>query len=317
MLELDDGGHVALDWLSLPAEKAASATASLQPWCPSSPVVIMCHGLCGSSESDYIVHTAEQFLLHGYRVAVLIARGCAGLPLNTPVGFSGARTSDIKAAAELVSKRFPNSKVFSIGYSLGAGILMNYVGNHEDVPLAAACCVCPPWDMRHAEPTSVFPVWSFVLSLALKGYIWSNRNMLSAPTDPVVDLWAVLLAPSVRDIDQQIVHMHGYDDVDSYYKSMSSAYVAKHVTVPTLAISAEDDPCCTIHGCPDMNHHVSDHHSHNCELDAESNRSENLGNGLVVVRTAIGGHLGYLESLLNPRADWTDKAALQWFDQFR
>jgi predicted alpha/beta-fold hydrolase len=324
VIELADGGHVALDWLSLspaPAEAEENADAN-------KPVLIMCHGLCGSSDSDYIVHTAQQFLLRGFRVGVFIARGCAGLPLNTPVGFSGARTEDLATAVELVCGRHPAAKLFCVGYSLGAGILMNYVGNHRELPpqLTATCCVCPPWDMRHANPTPVFPVWSFVLSLALKGYIWANRAVLAAPTNPVVDLWAVLLAPSVRDIDRQIVQLHGFPDVEAYYHSMSSAYVAKHVTVPTLAISAEDDPCCTIEGCPDINRHVSRHHAHAHRHPSETKGkaeeesiscSDNLGSGLVVVRTAVGGHLGFMESLLDPRADWTDRVAIQWFNQFR
>ena len=49
--------------------------------------------------------------------------------------------------------------MFCVGYSLGAGILLNYLGVcGEHAPLDAAVAISPSWDF-HCQ-TSVFEWWS-------------------------------------------------------------------------------------------------------------------------------------------------------------
>ncbi len=54
-------------------------------------------------------------------------RGCGGLELSVGLN-TAANTDDLRMAVELVAKRYPLSSIFVVGYSLGANILVNYLG---------------------------------------------------------------------------------------------------------------------------------------------------------------------------------------------
>ena len=111
-----------------------------------------------------------------YHTCVLIFNklGCGGLSLTTPESFTAARTSDLKECIQYLSESYPSRPLVAIGYSLGAGILLNYLGQQQEieeveaasgsnVKLKAAVACSPSWDFRIM--TSVFPIWSrFVLS---------------------------------------------------------------------------------------------------------------------------------------------------------
>ena len=111
ILLLSDGGIIALDWISL---RDAETSESLG-------IVIINHGLCGDSTSEYLVHTATKLLRKGFRVVAIVARGLGGLTLTTPSVFVGKRTgrSDLEEAIEYIHQKFPTEKLFGLGYSLG------------------------------------------------------------------------------------------------------------------------------------------------------------------------------------------------------
>ena len=82
-------------------------------------------------------------------------------------------------------------------------------------------------------------------------------------------------------------------DVDEYYHDASPSKTAHRITVPTLAMSAEDDPLCNIQGLDSI---------------------ESLGDGLVIVRTSIGGHLAWLEGWLGGASSLMERVALGWIE---
>lgn len=122
LVPVSDGGLISLDW-AVPKDEEASKILMEDK---TKPILLMCHGLCGSAESDYIIHTANNFTFrHNYRVVALVARGCGGLELKTPVGFNAARISDIAEALEVIAAKFPEAKIFGMSFSLGACIMLN------------------------------------------------------------------------------------------------------------------------------------------------------------------------------------------------
>jgi len=125
LLTLSDGGTIALDWGShFHADQCAPLTAS-------SPVVILFHGLVGDSQSEYIFHMSGQLLKRGYRVVAVVARGCGGLSLTTGRVFAGRRTSDVASAIHTVADRYPSAKLFGVGFSLGASLVLQYLSEEH------------------------------------------------------------------------------------------------------------------------------------------------------------------------------------------
>lgn len=158
---MEDRGHIALDWAYLiynteiddSLNCATTATSSSKKSAIASgfsykckngegkptdmdcdttlPTIILHHGLCGDSTSEHIIHLAERFLTderRRYRVVVVVARGCGELVLNTEDAMNGARTTDLKEAINHVKKLLPHSPLYGMGFSLGAGLMLKYLG---------------------------------------------------------------------------------------------------------------------------------------------------------------------------------------------
>lgn len=117
------------------------------------------HGLCGDSESVYITFAARALQQRGYDVLSFVSRGCGGLALTTMEGFTAARYSDLQEALEYVLSLEPSRPIFCVGYSLGAGILLNYLGaNGNKSLLKGAVAISPSWNFHLQTPA--FFLWS-------------------------------------------------------------------------------------------------------------------------------------------------------------
>lgn len=151
---LADGGSIGIDTFHSDNEVTERT-----------PVVILFHGICGSSEAHYIQHAAEFYLSQGYIVVAYVARGCGGVALTTPFTFTAARTSDLHCAITHIHQKYSAHPLFAVGYSLGAALLLKYLGDYAgNCPLQAAVAMSPPWNF-HIN-TSMFDFWS---STILKG----------------------------------------------------------------------------------------------------------------------------------------------------
>eukprot|EP00043_Microstomoeca_roanoka_P019381 m.217054 g.217054 ORF g.217054 m.217054 type:complete len:277 (+) comp16986_c2_seq1:2492-3322(+) len=254
------------------------------------PVIVVMHGLCGSSESSYVRMLIEHAINHNFEVAVMNARGCGRVPLTSPVGMHAARTSDFHRALRYIRSRRPHSRVFAVGFSLGAGVLAKYLGEQgHHALLDGAVAISPSWNFHQKH--WVFPLWSrFVLINSLREYATSNRRAMEA----MGIYQTAMAAKTVREFDQAaVVKPHGFRDVDDYYTTASSIHTSQNITVPTLAISAADDPVC--------------HHAGAPSTDGK------LGPGLVIAITRTGGHLGFSEGLVPRAQSWMERVVIDWF----
>ena len=149
LFKLRDGGTVGLDWVSNNNQISSSRK----------PLVVLVHGLCGDSESAYITFAAYALQKRGYDVVSFVSRGCGGLALTTMEGFTAARYSDLQEALEYMKKQDSCRPIFCVGYSLGAGILLNYLGaSGQKSVLTGAVAISPSWNFLLQTP--VFSLWS-------------------------------------------------------------------------------------------------------------------------------------------------------------
>jgi predicted alpha/beta-fold hydrolase len=127
-------GIVSLDW-SIPACHVT--------YTDQTPTVLLLHGLAGGSSENYIRVTASHLMNCGYRCVVMNARGCNGTQLVTPQLFCANYTDDVRQVVWHLQRRLPNAPLCAMGFSLGANILVKYLGEEAaDCPLAAAIAVC-------------------------------------------------------------------------------------------------------------------------------------------------------------------------------
>jgi predicted alpha/beta-fold hydrolase len=115
-----------------------------------SPMLITMHGLSGGSHEEYVRHTILPLTKEGsgWTACVINARGCAWSKLTTPVLFNARATWDMRQLVKFLREKFPKKKMFAVGYSLGANILTNYLGEEGDkCELSAGIIVGNPWDL--------------------------------------------------------------------------------------------------------------------------------------------------------------------------
>jgi predicted alpha/beta-fold hydrolase len=195
LLNTVDGGVIAVDWVT--HRGGSDGTDNNRN---AGRLVILYHGLCGASDSEYIVHLADILLTEGYEVACVVARGCGGLSLTSTAGFMPPRTvtkSDLETALEHIRRTRPDAQLFGVGFSLGAALMLKELAKQglqraaavedsghvavndemmstssQGIWLRAAVCISPPWNMLLKTP--YFTMWSRLLSTAIKLYILTH-----------------------------------------------------------------------------------------------------------------------------------------------
>jgi len=276
-LVLADGGTVALD-------RAGSGRGA---------TVLLHHGLAGDSTSFYVRHLADELIARGFSIVSFVARGCGGLELSTSEGFTAARTQDMReVVAKLRSDLGPDAELYAVGFSLGAGILLKYLGEEGAAcTIKAAVAISPSFDYLITTPH--FDTWSRVrLVHGLKQWANRHRHVLR----DTVDYDVLTTVATVREFDAAaIVRQYGYKDVDDYYLASSPRLVAHNIAVPTVALTAGDDPVCSAAGVP---------------------AADKLGPGLVSVQSDYGGHVAFGEGVLGT-SSWQDRVVLDWIDAVR
>jgi predicted alpha/beta-fold hydrolase len=120
----------------------------VQPFPSDAPVLILLPGLTGGSDDTYVRYAAQYAEAHGVRAVVFNSRGCGDTFLTTPQFYSALFIGDMEAVVAHVRGLYPDSLLFATGWSLGANILVNYLGTvGAATPLSAASALCNPFNL--------------------------------------------------------------------------------------------------------------------------------------------------------------------------
>lgn len=269
VLTLQDGGEVALDWKE---ENAA----------PDSPVIIILPGLTGSSQTEYVKGLTFSASKMGVRVVVFNNRGLGGMKLKTSRTYCAANFEDVSEVIRHVKKSHPHVPLGAIGISMGGLILGNYLSNQQEESskmLNAAMLISAPWNVFVGTESIEKPVLNYLLNrhlaFCLRKTIHERREML----EPHMDYNLVMGSKTIREFDSNFTtKQFGYKDVLDYYAHASIHNKIHLIRVPTLCLSAADDPMQPIEGIP---------------IEA-ANKSEHVA---ILIPTR-GGHIGFMEGVL-------------------
>lgn len=89
------------------------------------PMLIMLHGLSGGSHEIYLRHVLKPLQEAGWEACVVNSRGCAMSEVTSGVLYNARATWDVRQVVKWCRERWPNRKLFGMGFSLGANILVN------------------------------------------------------------------------------------------------------------------------------------------------------------------------------------------------
>jgi uncharacterized protein len=205
--------------------------------------VVLVHGLEGSSDSRYIKGIAARAWAAGMNVVRMNMRNCGGSEALTPTLYHSGRSADVGAVVRHFTGRFGLERVALVGYSMGGNLMLKYAGEQGvQLPLVAVATVCPVIDLGVSadalhEPANRIYEWHF-----LRGLMRRLRGK-AALFPAIYDLGGIGPVGSIREFDHKIVAPQcGFRDADDYYYRAASARVIDRIAVPTLILSAQDDP---------------------------------------------------------------------------
>lgn len=111
----------------------------------SAPLIILLHGLTGSSQSSYIKGWQQVLLQHGFRSVTLNFRGCSGEYNRLARCYHSGETEDIHFLYQTLRQREPTTPIAVIGFSLGGNVLLKWLGEQgKQLDLFAAVAVSVP-----------------------------------------------------------------------------------------------------------------------------------------------------------------------------
>jgi predicted alpha/beta-fold hydrolase len=207
--------------------------------------LVMWHGMEGSTESAYMLTTAEKAYRAGFNVVRVNVRNCGGTDHLTPTLYHAGLTNDLRLVIDELVRIDGMSRIIIAGFSLGGNMTLKLAGEYGDEPPAevkAICAVSPSVDL--GASTSLMALrrnWLYQRSFLrrLKMRIMKKAELFPGRYDPS----HLREIKSVQQFDNlYIAPAFGFADANDYYAQASSLHFIARIRIPTLIIHAQDDP---------------------------------------------------------------------------
>jgi predicted alpha/beta-fold hydrolase len=208
-------------------------------------VLVLVHGLEGSSESLYMLGIAEQAYARGFSVVRLNQRNCGGTERLTPTLYNSGLSGDYRAVLEELAGGDGFDAIFFAGYSMGGNLVTKMageLGGAAPAALRAVCAVCPALDLAACadalERADNFVYEKHFVRGLMKRYAYKAALF---PERYRRDGFGPVR--TVREFDEKITAPNfGFRDAAEYYEKSSARRVVGEIRVPTLVVTAQDDP---------------------------------------------------------------------------
>jgi len=310
--ETPDGDFIDVDWVVTPADEARRFNLTgrkdytqrplsnedpifkiMEP--ATVPLVVLFHGLEGSSRSHYALALMAAVRDAGWRGAVVHFRGCSGEPNRLPRAYHSGDAPEIDWIVRRLRAQDPATPLFASGVSLGGNVLLKWLGETgasatEVVDRAAA--VSAPVDVMTTgdalgEGFNLVYTWNFLATLKRKAL--AKYSMYSG----LFDAARVRAAFTLREFDDLVTApLHGFKDADDYWTRASSKPGLRNIRVPTLVLNARNDPLVPAPALP---------------------RAGEVSAAVTLEQPEQGGHAGFVSGRFPGNLDWLPQRVLEFF----
>jgi predicted alpha/beta-fold hydrolase len=279
-----DGDFWDFDWVDAPGDVERT------------PLVVLLHGLEGSSESHYARALMVALKAQGWRGVIPHFRGCSGELNRLPRAYHSGDHVEAQAILDAIRARVAASTpIFVVGVSVGGSVLINWLGRagrDAGKLVRAAAAVSVPHDLMAAgisidQGFNRIYVHNFLITLKPKSLAMADRH--PGLIDPV----KVRRARTISAFDTAVTAvLHGFADSADYWRRASAKPWLAGIAVPTLAINARNDPFVPMASLPGR-----------ADVSAD----------VLLEQPDEGGHCGFLSGPFPGNVDWLPRRLLDFF----
>jgi len=275
---LSDGDFIEIYWQNKPNPS------------DNSNIVLIFHGLAGSYKSPYIQGVVNTLCKEGFSCAVVHFRGCGEKENRLARSYHSGETQDNLEYLQFIHKTYPQTKIFCIGYSLGANMLLKLLGElKQNSFITAAVAVSAPMQLEIAAKTidsGTAKIYQkrlldeLKLSLLKKFDSYDFEKLINLKKEDLQKM------RSIREFDEHYTApIHGFLSANDYYAKNSARQFLKDIQTPTLIIHAQDDPFMTPEVIP---------------------KKEELSKYITLEVSKQGGHVGFVGGSLFKPEYWLE-----------
>ena len=286
--ETPDYDFIDLDWVDNPTHELKLD----QP--DDTPLIVLLHGLEGSSNSHYARAFMHAVDVNGGRGVVVHFRGCSGEMNRLPRAYHSGDSAEL----DWILRRLRATRVspiFVAGVSVGGNVLLKWLGEQgtaaRDV-ITRAAAISVPFDLAAAADTlarGFNKVYTrhFLTSMKTKTLMKMKRYQA------LCDLKRLHAARTLREFDDVVTApLHGFDGVNDYYTRASCRQYLSGIALPTLVINARNDPFLPPHCLP-----AREALPHYVQLETPEH----------------GGHVGFVSGRFPGNIEWLTQRVLRFF----
>ncbi len=264
---------------------------------PGPTLLVLFHGLEGSSASHYARSMMALAQARGWQGAVPHFRSCSGSMNLAPRFYHSGDSTEIDWILRRLRARH-RGKLFAAGVSLGGNALLRWLGERgEDAAsvVDAAAAVSAPVNLAAGGQAlsggfNMLYTRSFLKTMKHKGLLKLDQF------PGLFDREAMLRARDLHDFDDIVTApLHGYRDADDYWHRASAIHVLGEIAVPTLVLNARNDPFLPAHALPTR-----------AQVSA----------AVELEQPDTGGHVGFMTGAFPGRLDWLGLRLLHFFEAF-
>jgi len=208
------------------------------------PLVVLFHGLEGSSGSHYAGALARELERRGWRGAVVHFRGCSGEPNRLPRAYHSGDAEEIRWILRRFAAESRGAPLFAAGVSLGGNALLKWLGEDAEAKhvLLAAAAISAPVDLM-AAGDALGRGFNLVYTRAFLATMRRKAEEKLARFPGLFDGNAMRQASTLRAFDDVVTApLHGFRDTDDYWTRASAKPVLRSIQAPTLMLNARNDP---------------------------------------------------------------------------
>lgn len=209
------------------------------------PTLLIVHGLEGSAESTHVLGLGRKAFEQGMNVVRMNLRNCGGTLHLSKTLYNASMSADVISVVRQVKELFGIGEVFVAGFSLGGNIVLKAAGELGDGAvdfLAGVCAISPSIDLN-ASVISLGKGLNRIYEMHFLRGLTDKIRRKSLLFPERFDVRKLKAVKTIKDFDNLFTAPDGgFGTADNYYARASSINFIKKIRVPTLIITAKDDP---------------------------------------------------------------------------